>query len=103
MQPGAPAPTGRAGWIVAACATAAIAVYILATGIAGVSVDIRERDSAILVFGALAICVAALAGWRRAMARADAAVDALERERAQARQAATELRDISVARDRALV
>jgi diguanylate cyclase (GGDEF)-like protein len=103
MQSGAPAPAGRAGWIVAACATAAIAVYILATWIAGVSVDIRERDSAILVFGALAVCVAALAGWRRAVGRADAAMRALERERAEARQAATELRDVALARDHAIV
>jgi diguanylate cyclase (GGDEF)-like protein len=103
MQPGAPAPPGRAGWIVAACATGAIAVYILATWIAGVSVDVRERDSAILVFGALAVCVAALVGWRRAVGRAEAAVRALERERAEARQAATELRDVALARDRAVV
>ena len=53
MQPGVPAPTGRAGWIGAASATAAIAAYVLGSLIAGVSVDVRERDATILVFGAL--------------------------------------------------
>jgi hypothetical protein len=81
MQPGVSAPASRAGWIGAASATAAIAVYVAACLVTGVSVDVRERDSAILIFGALALAAVALAGWRRAMSRADAAVRALEEER----------------------
>jgi diguanylate cyclase (GGDEF)-like protein len=103
MQPGASAPAGRAGWIGAAAATAAILVYVLASLIAGVSVDVRERDSAILVFFALAASILALVGWRRAMSRAQAAERALHEERAQQAQAERELRDVARARDRALV
>jgi diguanylate cyclase (GGDEF)-like protein len=103
MQPGASAPAGRAGWIAAAAATAALLVYLLASIVAGVSVDVRERDSAILVFAALLVCVGALIGWRRASARAEGADRALADERAAAAQSARELRDVSAARDRALV
>ena len=103
MQPGVSAPASRAGWIGAASATAAIAAYVVACLVTGVSVDVRERDSAILIFGALALAAAALVGWRRAMGRADAAVRALEEERTQQVQAERELRDVARARDLALV
>jgi diguanylate cyclase (GGDEF)-like protein len=103
MQPGVSAPAGRAGWFGAAAATAAIAVYVVACLVAGVSVDVRERDSAILIFGALALCAIALIGWRRAMARADMAVRTLAEERARQEQAERELRDVARARDLALV
>src|SRR5215211_1396681 len=103
MQPGAPAPAGRAAWIGVAAATAVIAIYVLATLIAGVSIDVRERDAAILVFFALALCAAALVGWRRAAGRADAAVRALAEERTAQEQAARELRDLARTRDQALV
>ncbi len=103
MQPDTHAPAGRAGWIGVAAATTAIAVYVLASLLAGVSVDVRERDSAILVFAALLLCIAALWGWRRATARADAALRALEAERTEREQATRELRDVSRTRDRALV
>jgi diguanylate cyclase (GGDEF)-like protein len=103
MQPGASASAGRASWIGVAAATAVILAYVLATLIAGVSVDVRERDSAILVFFALAAGILALIGWRRAMSRADAAERALQDERAEQAQAARELRDVARARDRALV
>jgi diguanylate cyclase (GGDEF)-like protein len=103
MQPSVPAPPSRAGWIGAASATAAIAAYVVACIVAGVSVDVRERDSAILIFGALALCAVALAGWRRAARRADAAVAALEEERGRQQQAERELRDVARARDLALV
>src|SRR5918993_1723302 len=103
MQPGVSAPASRAGWIGAASATAAIAAYVVVSLVAGVSVDVRERDSAILIFGALALTVAALVGWRRAMARADAAVRGLQEERTRQAQAERELRDVARARDLALV
>jgi diguanylate cyclase (GGDEF)-like protein len=103
MQPGVSAPASRAGWIGAASATAAIAVYVAACLVAGVSVDVRERDSAILIFGALALAAVALVGWRRAMSRADAAVRALEQERTRQSQAERELRDVARARDLSLV
>jgi diguanylate cyclase (GGDEF)-like protein len=103
MQPGVSAPASRAGWIGAASATAAIAAYVVVSLVAGVSVDVRERDSAILIFGALALAAAALVGWRRAMARADAAVHRLEEERTRQAQAERELRDVARARDLALV
>ena len=103
MQPGVSAPASRAGWIGAASATAAIAAYVVACLVAGVSVDVRERDSAILIFGALALAAVALVGWRRAMGRADAAVRALEEERTRQAQAERELRDVARARDLALV
>jgi diguanylate cyclase (GGDEF)-like protein len=103
MQPGASAPSSRAGWIGVATATAAIAVYVLATLVAGVSVDVRERDAAILVFFAIALGILSLIGWRRAMWRADTAVGALESERADRAQSDRELRDVSRARDRAMV
>ena len=103
MQPGVSAPASRAGWIGAASATAAIAAYVVACLVAGVSVDVRERDSAILIFGALALAAAALVGWRRAIGRADAAVRALEEERTRQAQAERELRDVARARDLALV
>ncbi len=103
MEPGVSAPASRAGWIGAASATAAIAAYVVACLVAGVSVDVRERDSAILIFGALALGAVALVGWRRAMNRADAAVRALHEERARQEQAERELRDVAKARDQALV
>jgi diguanylate cyclase (GGDEF)-like protein len=103
MQPGVSAPAGRAGWIGAAAATAVILIYVLASLIAGVSVDVRERDSAILVFFALAAGILALIGWWRAMSRADAAERALQAERAAQAQAELELRDVARARDQALV
>jgi HD-GYP domain-containing protein (c-di-GMP phosphodiesterase class II) len=103
MQPGVSAPASRAGWIGAASATAAIAAYVVVSLVAGVSVDVRERDSAILIFGALALAAAALVGWRRAVARADAAVHRLEEERTRQAQAERELRDVARARDLALV
>ena len=103
MQPGVSAPASRAGWIGAASATAAIAAYVVACLVAGVSVDVRERDSAILIFGALALAAVALVGWRRAIGRADAAVRALEEERTRQAQAERELRDVARARDLALV
>ena len=95
MQPGVSAPASRAGWIGAASATAAIAAYVVACLVAGVSVDVRERDSAILIFGALALAAAALVGWRRAIGRADAAARALEEERTRQAQAERELRDVA--------
>jgi diguanylate cyclase (GGDEF)-like protein len=103
MQPGVSAPASRAGWIGAASAAAVIAAYVVICLVAGVSVDVRERDSAILIFGALALVAVALVGWRRAMGRADAAVRALEEERTRQAQAERELRDVSRARDLALV
>jgi HD-GYP domain-containing protein (c-di-GMP phosphodiesterase class II) len=103
MQPGVPAPSGRAGWIGVVSAAAAIAAYVVGCLIAGVSVDVRERDATILVFGALALCILALLGWRRAMRRADAATRALAEERTRQEQAERELRDVARARDRALV
>src|SRR6476620_11485389 len=103
MQPGVSAPAGRAGWIGAALATTAIAAYVVVCLVAGVSIDVRERDSAILIFGALALIAVALVGWRRAMRRADAAVRALEEERTRHAQAEREVRDVSRARDLALV
>ena len=71
--------------------------------VGGVSIDVRERDSAILIFGALALAAVALAGWRRAMSRADAAVRALAEERTRQSQAERELRDVARARDLSLV
>ncbi len=103
MQPGVSAPPSRAGWIGAASAATAIAAYVVICLVAGVSVDVRERDSAILIFGALALIAVALVGWRRAMGRADAAVRALEEERTRHAQAEREVRDVSRARDLALV
>lgn len=86
-----------------AVATAAIAVYTVARLAAGVSDQVRERDSAILIFGALALGAVALTGWWRALRRADTAARVLAEERARQEQAERELRDVARARDQALV
>jgi diguanylate cyclase (GGDEF)-like protein len=103
MQPGVSAPAGRAGWIGAAAATAAILVLVVAALVAGGSLGARERDTAILAFVALAAATLSLLGWRGAMSRADAGRRALEAERAERAQSERELRDVALTRDRALV
>ena len=84
-------------------ATAAIAAYVVVCLVAGVSVDVRERDSAILIFGALALVPwrswAGAGRWGGPMSPCARSTE----ERTRQAQAERELRDVARARDLALV